>query len=47
VLDGDLSYVVAPTVAALHQPRDLELADGLPDHGAAHLELLGELPLRR
>src|SRR5215211_668219 len=47
VFDGDLPDVVAPTVATLHQAGHLELADGLPYDGAAHLELLGELPLRR
>src|SRR5215203_3502337 len=46
VLDGDLADVVSPAVAALDEAGDLELADGLSYHGAAHLELLGEPPLR-
>src|SRR5918994_5557181 len=46
VLDRDLPDVVAPAVTALHEARYLELAYGLPYHGAAYLELLGEPPLR-
>ena len=37
MLDRDLPDVVAPAVTALDQTRYLELAYGLPYHGAAHL----------